>query len=254
MTHEFLEQARPRPLAARSRPAPAPQAAVAPARLDLGASYAGAALYGTGAGRGESDDLPRLAGVKLDASAEPEFDKNPACLSYFNASVGEVMFKRVDAALVGFEAPFSVTAGFKGPCKCGDLEYRQFIRGHITRDPGGPNEADYGHLLSKLPLGRLNQSFQEDGDTSDPVVNYGHRANPAVDRPLLKDRYANAKGDNDQAQGCDYTMTDTPWATMNSAPGVVWDIQLDFYGEIQNPGRAIQRRYWSPIKGRFTAP
>jgi hypothetical protein len=251
VTRDYLQRPPPQPARAATRASPAVPSTALPNHLDLGASYASAVLRGAGRGEG---DAPRVHGPKLDATAEPEFDKNPACLSFFNPSVGDVLFERVDDALVGFEAPFSVTAGFKGPCKCGDLEYRQFIRGHITRDPGGPNEADYGHLLSKLPLGRLNESFQEDGDTSDPVVNYGHRANPAVDRPRLQDRYTNAKGVNDQAQGCNYKMTDTPWATMASAPGVVWDIQLDFYGEIRNKERAIQRRYWSPIKGRFTAP
>jgi hypothetical protein len=207
------------------------------------------------AGRGRADsDTPTRLNQKLDATAEPEFDKNPACLKYFEVAVSPTLWTRVNADIVGFESPFLVMAAFKNPCPCGDLEYRQYIRGHITRDPGGPNEADYGHLLDKLPLGRLNTSFQEDGDTSDPVVNYGHRSNPAVDRPKLKDHYTNAKGEDDQARGCHYEMTDTPYATMRSAPGVVWDIQLDFYGEIQNKGRAIQRRYWSPVKGRFTAP
>ncbi len=258
MTHDFLRQPpqHPLPQADLRRVAPAPsRGAVSNSHLNLGASYAQAVLQaqGRGAGRGEADAVPRL-NQKLDASAEPEFDKNPACLNYFSAVVGPTLFKRIDPTLIGFEAPFSVVAGFKAPCRCGDLEYRQFIRGHITRDPGGPNEADYGHLLDKLPLGRLNPSFQEDGDTSDPVVNYGHRSNPAVDRAKLQDHYTNTQGDNDQAQGCNYEMSDTPWATMYSASGVVWDIQLDFYGEIQNQGRAIQRRYWSAIKGRFTAP
>lgn len=207
-----------------------------------------------GAGRGEADDVPRLSGPKLDAAAEPEFDEKPPCLKSFTAMTFRQVFTRVNPQVVGFEAPFAVMAEFMGPCKCGDLEYRQFIRGHITRDPGGPNEADFGHLLDKLPEGRLNESFQEDGDTSDPVVNYGHRSNPAVDRPKLQDKYTNAKGDADQANGCRYEMSDTPWATMRSAPGVVWDIRIDFYGEIRNKGRAIQRRYWTPINGRFTAP
>lgn len=206
-----------------------------------------------GAGRSGAEDVPRLAGPKLDAAAEPEFDEKPPCLKRFTAMTFQPVFARVNPRVVGFEAPFAVMAEFTGPCKCGDLEYRQFIRGRITRDPGGPDEADYGHLLDKLPEWRLNQSFQEGGDTSDPVVNYGHRGNPGVDRPKLKDQYTNARGDIDQTRGCRCEMSDTPWATMNSAAGVAWDIRLDFYGEIRNRGRAIQRRCWTPINGRFTA-
>ncbi len=209
-----------------------------------------------GGGRaGEAASSPMVpTATSLNAQAEPEFDAKPKCLKHFTVMKFETLWKRIDARHIGFEAPFAVMAEFNGPCKCGDLEYRQYIRGHITRDPGGENEADYGHLLSKLPLGRLNSSFQEDGDTSDTAVNYGHRSNPGIDREKLKDKYTNQKGDIDQQHGCHYEMSDTPWAVMQSAPGVDWDIQLDFYGEISNKSRAIQRRYWTPIKGRFTAP
>lgn len=190
----------------------------------------------------------------MGARAEPEFDAKPDCLKNFTVMSFQTLWKRIDASYVGFEAPFAVMADFSPPCPCGNLEYRQYIRGHITRDPGGPGESDHGHVLGRLPLGRLNPSFQEDGDIADSSVNYGHRANAGVDRAKLKDNYTNNKGEIDQARGCHYEMSDTPWARLASAPGVAWDIQLDFYGEISNQGRAIQRRYWSPIKGRFTAP
>jgi hypothetical protein len=204
-------------------------------------------------GKGEGGDLPRLAPPKMDAQAEPEFDEKPACLKAFTVFTLEPLFKRIDARMVGFEAPFSLMADFIGPCKCADLEYRQFIRGHITRDPDGENE-DRGDLLSHLPIGYLSEVFQEDGDTSSTPPKYGYRSGPASTNPKVVDQYTNAKGDVDQANGCHYEMSDTPWAAFASRAGEVWDIRLDFYGEIRKKGTAIQRRYWTPIKGRFTAP
>jgi hypothetical protein len=208
-----------------------------------------------GQGRGESnsdDSTPRFH-QKIEGTAEPEFDNNPDCLRQFNAFPGTPVFKRIDAQLCAFEAPFTVMADFKPPCPCKQLEYRQFIRGHITRDPDGAAE-DRGDLLSRLPLGRLWETYQEDGDTSTSPQQYGYRSNPPVDKETLVDRYLDAKRNPDQANGCSYECVDTPWARFNARAGEVWDIQLDFHGDILRDGKPIQRRFWTPIKGRFTAP
>ena len=76
----------------------------------------------------------------MQARAEPEFEEKPECLKRFTVGTFGVTFKRVDPQIVAFEAPFSLEAEFTGPCKCADLEYRQFIRGHIIRDPDGAKE------------------------------------------------------------------------------------------------------------------
>jgi hypothetical protein len=190
----------------------------------------------------------------LNAEAEPEFDEKPECLDEFmQYKLSEPAFARIDRELVGFEAPFGVHARFGKPCRCADLEYRQFIAGRIVRDPDGAAE-DRGDLLSRLPAGRLYQSFQEDGDTTTTPSKYGYRSGPASTNPKVVDQYVNAKGDVDQAAGCKYEATDTPFATMRSRAGEKWDIELRFYGEIRRGGKAIKRRHWTAIKGRFTAP
>jgi hypothetical protein len=205
-----------------------------------------------GRGRGEGDDAPRL-GVKLEAQAEPEFDEKPECLADFGAYPTTPTFGQVTGSdLWTVEGPFSVSARFAPPCKCKDLEYRQFIRGHIIRDPDGEKE-DRGDLLSRLPSGSLSEVFQEDGDTSATPSQYGYRSNPPVDKPNLVDRYVNAKGEPDQANGCRYDGADTPsvrWRPRK--PGETYDIKIAFYGEIRRQGRAIKRRHWTAINGRFT--
>ena len=183
----------------------------------------------------------------LGAQAEKEFDKNPACLRQFNAFTSTPTFGHVKDDLWGIQAPFTVFAEFTGPCKCADLEYRQYIRGHIVRDPDGEKE-DRRDLLKSLPAGALLETYQEDGDGT---ARYGYRKNAAVERDDLTDRYLNGKGDVDQANGCKYEGADTPFANFRSKPGEVWDITLEFYGDILNKGTPIQRRFWKAINGRF---
>jgi hypothetical protein len=107
--------------------------------------------------------------------------------------------------------------------------------------------------LNKLPEGRLWRTYQEDGDTSTTPIHYGYWSDPASTNPKIKDQYNNAKGEVDQASGYRYEGSDTPYAVFPSASGTLWDIELNFYSEIQLKGKTIQRRYWTPIKGRFVA-
>jgi hypothetical protein len=37
-------------------------------------------------------------------------------------------------------------------------------------------------------------------------------------------------------------------------PGDVFDIDVNFRGEIQRRGRAVRARQWSAIRGRFPVP
>lgn len=199
-----------------------------------------------------SPPAPRF-GVKVDAAAEPEFDEKPECLNSFVVNSGSPLFQRIDAARCAFETSFVVDAQFTPSCKCSELEYRQFIRGHITRDPDHAKE-DRGDLLKNLPLGRLTEVFQEDGDTTASTVHYGHRDEPPDNSSKTTSHYLDAKGTVNQKDGCHFEGADSPFAFFRSSSGEVWDIELNFHGDILRKGKPIQRRFWTPIKGRFTAP
>ena len=200
----------------------------------------------------EDDTGPRFL-VPLQGQAEPEFDEKPDCLKQFTSMTMGSLFKRIDARRVAFEAPFAIAAEFTRPCKCSELEYRQYIRGHIIQDPDG-KKVDRGDLMSGLPLGRLWETFQEDGNTALTPVHYGHRDEAASSNPKAMSQYTDADGTVNQKNGCHFESSDTPFAFFYAAPGETWDIQLDSYGDIQRNGKPIQRRHWTPIKGRFVAP
>ena len=69
------------------------------------------------------------------------------------------------------------------------------------------------------------------------------------------DHYLNDRGADDQANGCRYRNEDEPGATLTDCrPGDVYDVDMNFRGEIQHSGTAIQRRFWTALRGRFTAP
>ena len=140
---------------------------------------------------------------------------------------------------------FRTEAEFSSRCNCSQFQYRQFIRGHFTRTRGGVTE-DIGPWFSLLPAGRINAAFQEDGDTSDDPVNYGHRDEPADDDPI--DHYFDGAGDN-QAAGCRYENEDAPGGNVDDCrPGDVYDIDVNFRGEIQRNGAPVETRFWTAIR------
>jgi hypothetical protein len=192
--------------------------------------------------------------VGLSAPAEPEFDAHPQALNSFFVATGTPLFKRINPQQCAFQTSFEVFASFNPRFKCSELEYRQFIRGHIKQERKGEVIADRGDLLSKLPSGRLWEVFQEDGNTASSPVHYGHRTEPADLKPNQKNFYTNAKGEVDLAKGCNFESSDTPFAFFDTQPGDIWDIELHFYGDIQQKGRSIQRRNWTAIAGKFVAP
>jgi hypothetical protein len=192
--------------------------------------------------------------VGLSAPAEPEFDAHPQALKSFFVATGTPLFKRINPQQCAFQTSFEVFASFNPRSKCSELEYRQFIRGHIKQERKGEVIADRGDLLSKLPSGRLSEVFQEDGNTASSPVHYGHRNEPADLNPNKKNVYTNTKGEVDPAKGCNFESSDTPFAFFDTQPGDIWDIELHFYGDIQQKGRSIQRRNWTPIAGKFVAP
>ncbi len=152
---------------------------------------------------------------------------------------------------------FRTAAQFSPRCNCAQFEYRQFIRGHFFHNRGGRRVADLGATqFGRLPVGRLTNDFEEDGDTTDPVAqNYGHRANPADNDP--EDHYINAAMADDQANGCRYRSEDfLGFAQVPGIPdcrvGDVLDAEISYRGEIQRNGTAIQSRIVTPLGGRFT--
>ncbi|HEY6347340.1 MAG TPA: DUF4157 domain-containing protein [Bryobacteraceae bacterium] len=202
----------------------------------------------------QADERPEIGPFqhRLEAQAEPEFEARPKCLNSFQVlGITRPIFRRISPAQCAFEGHFEVAAEFSKSCNCSDLEYRQFIRGHIHRERDG-GVTDRGDLLGTLPEGRLTEAFQEDGDTSKTPVSYGHRDQPPSRHP--EDHYLNQAGADDQRNGCRYKSADTPFAHFNCQDGEIWDVELDFHGDILQKGKPIQRRFWTPIRDRFVAP
>ncbi|HEU0155580.1 MAG TPA: DUF4157 domain-containing protein [Stellaceae bacterium] len=182
------------------------------------------------------------------------------CLLAFNVGVDNA----VPGAVVGGERPVAghhtMRAQFSQYCNCADYEYRQFIRGHKRRTRGGV-VTDLGAEFANLPGGRINDAFQEDGNTADAAaVNYGHRAqanegpNPP-DGPL-NGYFTDAAGTvPNQATGCHFIGFDRPRATFHGVvPGDVLDVLLAFHGDILRRGRVVQQQFWTSMNNRFTVP
>jgi hypothetical protein len=145
---------------------------------------------------------------------------------------------------------FTMHARFPTHCGCPDYQYRQFIRGHWRRERGGV-VTDLGPTFSTLPGGAgLPTAFIEDGNTAATALNYGHRDQPAEGI----NHYLDNSGAEDQANGCRYEGEDTPGGPDGVVSGDVFDIRLDFRGEIQRRGRVVTSLQWTPIRGRFPVP
>ncbi len=133
----------------------------------------------------------------LHGAAEPQFEARPECLKSFTVFPGHPVFNRVDTRHCGFEAPFEVQADFDPRCKCSELEYRQFIRGHVIRDPDRKPEHREIDLFPDLPLGLLlSEVYQEDGNTKMTPVHYGHRDEPAGSSPKAKSQVHRHAGED----------------------------------------------------------
>jgi hypothetical protein len=151
-----------------------------------------------------------------------------------------------------FGGHFRTESQFSNRCTCSQFQYRQFIRGHFTRTRGGV-VTDLGALFASLPAGRLTAAFQEDGDTTDVPVNYGHRDQPADASP--EDHYIDNTGANDQANGCRYRNEDFPRGLFDDClPGDSYDVDLNFRGDIQRNGAAIQSKFWRAIRRNNWTP
>jgi hypothetical protein len=147
---------------------------------------------------------------------------------------------------------FRTALEFSSRCNCSQFQYRQFIRGHYQRERGGV-VTDMAGDFDSLPAGRLQPGFQEDGDTTDNPVNYGHRDQPADADP--EDHYINDRLADEQGGGCRYRNEDFPGGPIDDfQAGDIYDVDISFRGEIQRNGAPIESKFWSAIRGRFTAP
>jgi hypothetical protein len=175
------------------------------------------------------------------------------CLTMFRVIGPDTpAFNRVDTSHCRMAGHFRTESQFSSRCNCSQFQYRQFIRGHFTRNRGG-TITDISSIFSFLPSGSLTAAFQEDGDTSDTPVNYGHRDQPADTDP--EDHYIDASNTDDQANGCRYKNEDFPEATINDCrAGDIYDIDMNFRGEIQRNGTPIQSKFWTVFRRNAWRP
>ena len=161
-------------------------------------------------------------------------------------------FTRKSPVQCHFGGGFRTEAEFSSRCNCAGFQYRQFIRGHFNRTRGGVTE-DIGPYFAFLPAGRINTAFQEDGDTGDTPVHYGHRDEPADDDPI--DHYFDRAGTDNQPTGCRYESEDNPGGDVDDCqPGDRYDVEVSFRGEIQRNGSPIQTKYWTAIRNANWRP
>lgn len=137
-----------------------------------------------------------------------------------------------------------------------DLEYRQFIKGHVEMfDAGSGQTFDLDGQFSDLPDGKLHAGWQEDGDTSLGAGNagyhYGHRDykdHAGGDR----DQYLPDRKKGDMYIGWDFPNIDhIPALQGDKGDTITW--RMDFRGEIQYKGLTVMTKNWR-IAGTITIP
>ncbi|HEY2871044.1 MAG TPA: hypothetical protein VGJ56_03950 [Reyranella sp.] len=126
----------------------------------------------------------------------------------------------------------------------------QFIAGVGTASRGGTSE-DLATRFSHIPGGRLPIALTEDGNTTCPSRNYGHRDQPgqaATTTRCGEDHYTDGDGTANQAGGCVYRGEDFPQITLSGLQtGDTVDLLVQFRGEIRRDGTVIQTRSWTDI-------
>ena len=181
----------------------------------------------------------RFLDRELDAEQVDTSDEN--CLTSLAIDLDAQNVQQVNGTDLAMTRHFTMDALFPSHCDCSHFQYRQFIRGHLTRTRGGV-ATDLGAFFNDLPLRRINEAFQEDGARSVASVNFGHR-----DRGSERDnRYVNEAGRVDQANGCRFRGFDTPGGTLlQNQVGDVVDLAVHFRGEIRRDGTAVQTKFWN---------
>jgi hypothetical protein len=185
-----------------------------------------------------------------EVSAE-KLDRSDAhCLVSFSVFAANPVVGPVVGGSRSITVRFTMHARFPAHCRCPDYEYRQFIRGHWRRERAGV-VTDLGNTFNNFPGGGgLPAAFAEDGNVASAALNYGHRNQTAENI----NHYLDDTGAVDQANGCRYEGEDVPGGPDNVLPGDVFDIELNFRGEIQRRGRVVTSQAWTPLRGRFPVP
>ena len=183
----------------------------------------------------------------------------PNCLTAFRV----IPFPVVQNATAGpggttqIQGHHKVEARFSDRCDCSGFEYRQFIAGVATASRGGATQ-DLSTLFSHIPGGRLPIASREDGNTTCPSQNYGHRNQPGQNSTTTacgEDHYTDDAGVTNQASGCQYRGEDFPAVTVNGLQtGDTVDLEVDFRGEIRRNGTVIQTRNWRDIDVTVVTP
>jgi hypothetical protein len=177
---------------------------------------------------------------------------NANCLLAFRVDVDPAIVGPVAGGSRSITGHHAIRAQFSSYCGCAEYEYRQFIRGHWRRTRVGV-VTDLGPTFATIPGGAgLTAAFQEDGNTTTPALNYGHRAqvNEGTNNGYFTDAAAATRN---QVDGCHYRGDDTPGGPDNVVAGDVFDILVQFRGEIQRNGVAVETKTWNDINGRFPA-
>jgi hypothetical protein len=193
-----------------------------------------------------------------EQTAEGAGTDTPNCLTAFKAGT----FPVVQTATPGPGGTTTITghhvveAMFSSRCNCGEFQYRQFISGSATAFRGGANE-DLADSFPFIPGGRLPVLAREDGNTTWPSPNYGHRdqAGSVSTNAIPENRYFNDDGTTNQATGCRYKAEDFPKIIVSRLQtGDEVDITIQFRGEIQRNGRPIETKTWTDIAATVVTP
>ena len=236
-------------------------------------------MGGTVTGRWTEDDIIAIAstqeeyGLKKDGKVGPDtFDfitneqtleglgtDTPNCLTAFRV----IPFPVQGATTAGpggttrIVGHHRVEARFSGRCDCSEFQYRQFIAGVATATRGGTIQ-DLSGFFSHIPGGSLPVAMTEDGNTTCPSQNYGHREQPGQPADTVRcgeDHYFDAGGTENQASGCLYRAQDHPQITVNGlATGDTVDLLVQFRGEIRRNGTVISTRTWTTIDNSLVTP
>jgi hypothetical protein len=193
--------------------------------------------------------------LNTEQQAEGAATDTPHCLTEFRIlGPDRPTIRRLNANQCSILGLFRTASQFSSLCDCSQFEYRQFIRGHFRRERGG-TVTDLSGIFIGEPGGSLPTTFQEDSDTNDPVAPfYGHRN--AAPNPDPEDHYLDDQLNDDQAHGCLYRSQDVPGANQinDCQTGDIYDLEMDFRGEIRRGGASIQTKFWTGIRDRFPAP
>jgi Domain of unknown function (DUF4157) len=210
-------------------------------------------------------DLQETYGLRKDGMVGPHtfdfLDKEtrleklpktgPNCLLSFSVAVDSPIVGPVAGAQRSITGHHKIQAQFSKYCNCADYEYRQFIRGHWRRIRGGVI-TDLANTFTHMPGGTLPAASTEDGNTTTPALNFGHRdqANEGTNNGYFDDANHPVTTVN-QASGCHYLGDDKPGGPDSVLPGDVFDVLVGFRGEIRRGGSVVETKFWNDINGIF---